>query len=119
MRFYVIRVKPYPMKTKLSALLAILISCSAFGQTKIDLQKISQFTVENRTIEPTVENGRPILKLSEAPGDGLVIVNQSASPCLQMVRLSETQTGKLAMWAGNGSNASFANLVITGKKSAK
>ena len=50
-----------------------------------------------------------------------VYVNQSATPSLQVVRLSETKAGKLAMWAGNGSNASFANLVIapTPKKTAK
>ena len=210
------------MKSKLSTVLAIAITYTAFAQTKIDLQNVKQFTVENRTIETMVENGRPILKLSEAGGDGLVImndvacengtiefdikgrnvmqqsfvglafhvhdrshyeaiyfrpfnfmnadtarrrravqyismpdnpweklrehhpgkyenkvspvpdadawfhvkvvlegknvgvyVNQSATPSLKVVRLSETQAGKLAMWAGNGSNASFANLVVT------
>jgi hypothetical protein len=210
------------MKIKLIISLAMLIPGISVAQTKIDLQNVKQFTVENRTIETTVENGRPVLKLSEAEGDGLVIindvafengtiefdlkgrnvmqqsfvglafhvqdrshyeaiyfrpfnfmnadtarrrravqyismpdnpweklreqhpgkyenkvspvpdadawfhvkvvlegkdisvyVNQSASPSLQVVRLSETNAGKLAMWAGNGSNASFANLMVT------
>ena len=210
------------MKTILFIALVILVAHISIAQTKIDLSKSAQFTVENRTLEPAVEDGRPILKLSEAEGDGLVIindvafesgtiefdlkgrnvmqqsfvgfafhvqdrshyeavyfrpfnfmnadtarrrravqyismpdnpweklreqhpgkyenkvspvpdpdawfhvrvllegknvsvyVNQSATPSLQVIRLSETKTGKLAMWAGNGSNATFANLVIT------
>jgi hypothetical protein len=210
------------MKIKLIISLAMLIPGISVAQTKIDLQNVKQFTVENRTIESMVENGWPVLELSEAEGDGLVIindvafengtiefdlkgrnvmqqsfvglafhvqdrshyeaiyfrpfnfmnadtarrrravqyismpdnpweklreqhpgkyenkvspvpdadawfhvkvvlegkdisvyVNQSASPSLQVVRLSETKAGKLAMWAGNGSNASFANLMVT------
>ncbi|HTF19752.1 MAG TPA: family 16 glycoside hydrolase [Chryseolinea sp.] len=210
------------MKTKLSIVLAILVTYTCLAQTKIDLRDVKQFTVENRKIESVIENGRQVLKLSEAPGDGLAIVNDmtfengtiefdvkgrnvmqqsfvglafhvqdrstyeavyfrpfnfvnadtarrrravqyiampdypweklreqhpgkyeskvspvpepdawfhvkvvvedknvrvyvdnSASPSLQVERLSNSQSGKLAMWTGHGSNGSFADLVIT------
>ena len=63
------------MKTQLLIVLTVMVTCTTYAQTKIDLQNVKQFSVENRTIETMIENGRPILKLSEAPGDGLVIVN--------------------------------------------
>lgn len=212
------------MKTKFT-LFALLVFCSTFAQTKVDFKDLSHFTVENRKAESVAENGRQIIKLSEAEGDGLAIcndiqfdngtiefdvkgrnvmqqsfvgiaflvqdrshydaiyfrpfnfmnadtarrrravqyishpdypwdklreqhpgkyenkvspvpdadewfhanvvvdgknvsvyVNNSASPSLQVTRLTDASTGKIALWTGNGSNASFANLVVTRKK---
>lgn len=213
------------MKCKLFTASALLLACTAFAQTKIDFQKVSNFTVENRQIEAVTENGRQAIKMSEAPGDGLAIlndvtfssgtiefdvkgrnvmqesfvgiaflvqersrydaiyfrpfnfmnadtarrhravqyisqpdypweklreqfpgkyehkvspvpdpdswfhakvvvdgkkvsvfVNDSKSPSLEVVRLTDVQTGKVALWVGNGSNGSFANLTITHAK---
>ena len=210
------------MKTKLTTVLAVMIACTSYAQKKIDFRTLSQFTAENRKIETVVENGRPVIKMNEAPGDGLAIlndvtfdngtiefdvkgrnvmqesfvgiafliqdrttydaiyfrpfnfmnadtarrrravqyisqpafpwetlrekhpgkyenkvtpvpnpddwfharvvvdgkkvsvfVNQSPLPSLEVVRLTDVQTGKVALWVGNGSNGSFANLVIT------
>lgn len=53
----------------------VLTASSLHAQIKIDLQKVSQFKVVNRTIEAVVENGRTVLKMSEAPSDGLAILN--------------------------------------------
>ena len=45
-----------------------------------------------------------------------VYVNQSPAPSLEVTRLTDAQSGKVALWVGNGSNGSFANLVITPSK---
>jgi len=209
------------MKNKLIAPLLFLAFCSAQAQKKIDFKNVAQFTIENRKLESVVENGRQIIKLDEAPDDGLAIVNdlnftsgiidfdvrgrnvmqasfvgiafllqnrshfeaiyfrpfnfmnadtarrhravqyiaspdypweklreehpgvyehkvspapdadswfharvvvdgkqvtvyvnQSPTPSLQVTRLMETKSGKIALWVGNGSNGSFANLVV-------
>ena len=205
-------------------LFALLVSCNSFAQIKVDFQNLSRVTVENRKAETTVENGRQLIRLSEADGDGLAIfndiqfdngtiefdvkgrnvmqqsfvgiaflvqdrnhyeaiyfrpfnfmnadtarrrravqyiahpdypwdklreqypgkyenrvspvpgpdewfhakvvvegknvkvfVNNATTPSLQATRLTEAQTGKIALWTGNGSNGSFANLVVTPK----
>jgi len=43
----------------------------------------------------------------------VVYVNNSPTPSLQVTRITDTTTGKLALWTGTGSNGNFANLVIT------
>jgi hypothetical protein len=217
------------MKTKVTTVLIALIACTAYGQ-KIDLSDLSQFSLENRKAESVIENGRTVIKMDEAPGDGLAVlnditfesgtiefdvkgrnvpqqsfvgiafliqdrntydaiyfrpfnfmnadtarrhravqyisqpeypweklreqhpgkyesklspapdpeawfhakvvvegkrvavyVNRSSSPSLQVMRLTDAPSGKVALWVGNGSNGSFANLEIThaAKKQAK
>ncbi|MGC3943058.1 MAG: DUF1080 domain-containing protein [Chryseolinea sp.] len=215
------------MKIKFT-LFSILVACSAWGQSKVDFQNLSRVTVENRRAETVAENGRQVIKLSEAEGDGLAIfndlqfdngtiefdvkgrnvmqasfvgiafllqdrntydavyfrpfnfmnadtarrrravqyishpnypwdklreqhpgkyenkvspvpnaddwfhakvvvegknvsvyVNNSSTPSLQVTRLTDASTGKIALWTGNGSNASFSNLVVTEKKKTK
>ena len=205
-------------------LLAFLAAGAALAQTKVDFQNLSRVTVENRKAETVAENGRQVIKLSEAEGDGLAIlndiefssgtiefdvkgrnvlqasfvgvafllqdrnhydaiyfrpfnfmnadtarrhravqyvshpdypwdklreqhpgkyehkvspvpdpdgwfhakdvhdgknvsvyVNNSPSPSLQVTRLTDATNGKVALWTGNGSNGSFANLVVTKK----
>jgi hypothetical protein len=44
-----------------------------------------------------------------------VYVNNSASPCLNVDKLNDRQTGKIGLWVGNTSGGEFANLVITNK----
>ncbi|MEJ1237064.1 hypothetical protein WBG78_02985 [Chryseolinea sp. T2] len=218
--------RPFRFTNKMKfTLLALLIAGAALGQTKVDFKNLSRVTVENRKAEVVAENGRQVIKLSEAEGDGLAIfndiefssgtiefdvkgrnqmqasfvgvaflvqdrshfdaiyfrpfnfmnadtarrhravqyishpdfpweklreqhpgkyehrvspvpdpdgwfhakvvvdgkdvsvyVNNSTSPSLQVTRLTDATTGKVALWTGNGSNGSFANLVITKKK---
>ena len=43
-------------------------------------------------------------------------VNDSTTPSLEVTKLTGTQTGKIGLWVGNGSDGSFANLVITPNK---
>ena len=42
-----------------------------------------------------------------------VYVNGAAAPCLVVDDLGEAKTGGVALWAGNGSDGSYANLTIT------
>jgi hypothetical protein len=44
-----------------------------------------------------------------------VYVDNSTTPSLEVAKLTETNTGKIGLWVGNGSDGSFANLVITAK----
>jgi hypothetical protein len=45
-----------------------------------------------------------------------VFVNNSPRPCLEVERLSSATTGSIALWVGNTSNGSFANLEVTPAK---
>src|SRR5690349_16418007 len=56
-------------------LLALLAAGTALAQTKVNFQNLSRVTVENRKAETVAENGRQVIKLSEAEGDGLAIFN--------------------------------------------
>ena len=42
-----------------------------------------------------------------------VFVDGAATPCLEVDDLGEAKTGGVALWVGNGSDGSFANLSIT------
>jgi hypothetical protein len=42
-----------------------------------------------------------------------VFVDGAATPCLEADDLGEAKTGGVALWVGNGSDGSFANLSIT------
>jgi hypothetical protein len=45
-----------------------------------------------------------------------VYVNNAARPTLEVEKIGATNKGKLALWVGNGSGGTFANLVITKKQ---
>lgn len=45
-----------------------------------------------------------------------VFVNNATNPCLEVERLGTLASGNIALWAGNSSNGSFANLQITPAK---
>jgi hypothetical protein len=42
-------------------------------------------------------------------------VNNEVKPCLVVEKLSSTKSGQIALWVGNNSSGSFANLKITSK----
>lgn len=63
------------MNRRLLTLISLFLVCAANAQNKIDLQNLSRFTVVDRNANVVVENGRSVLKLDEAPGDGMVILN--------------------------------------------
>jgi hypothetical protein len=42
-----------------------------------------------------------------------VFVNGAATPCLSVDDLGDAKSGGIALWAGNGSDGSYANLTIT------
>ncbi|WAC15307.1 family 16 glycoside hydrolase [Dyadobacter pollutisoli] len=42
-----------------------------------------------------------------------VFVNNATDPCLEVERLGTLASGNIALWTGNSSNGSFANLEIT------
>jgi hypothetical protein len=45
-----------------------------------------------------------------------VFVNNATKPCLVVDKLTQTKTGKVGLWVGNGSGGSFANLIIAPAK---
>lgn len=61
-------------KYVITLVIAVTVS-TVNAQLQVDLKKVSQFKVINRTIETLAENGRTVLKMSEAPSDGLAILN--------------------------------------------
>ncbi len=48
--------------------------------------------------------------------DVKVFVNKNNQPSLVVQKLTNSKTGKIGLWVGNGSGGDFANLVITPKK---
>jgi hypothetical protein len=45
-----------------------------------------------------------------------VFVNNSSTPSLSVEKLNNTKSGQIGLWVDNGSDGSFANLVITASK---
>jgi len=53
------------------------------------------------------------VKLIIADKKIIVFVNNSTVPSLEVEKLSSTKNGQIGLWVDNGSDGSFANLVIT------
>jgi pimeloyl-ACP methyl ester carboxylesterase len=58
-------------------------------------------------------------KITVAGKQVKVFVDHSEKPSLEVDKLSDAKTGRLALWVGNNSGAAFANLKITPQSSDK
>lgn len=46
----------------------------------------------------------------------IVYVNNESDPVLEVNRLTDPNSTKIALWTGNGSSGRFRNLVLSGKE---
>lgn len=59
------------------------------------------------------------VKITVAGKQVKVYVDNAQRPCLEVEKLNDTKTGGLALWVGNNSGGSFANLKITSQSEGK
>ena len=63
------------MKALILTVTVWLMAVVVNAQISVDLQNVSKLKPVNRTVQPVVENGRQVLSINEASGQGLAILN--------------------------------------------
>ncbi len=78
---------------------------------KLRTERTGQF---EKAVEPPPDpDGWFHVRIVLANAKVRVFVDGAATPCLEVDDLGEAKSGGVALWAGNGSDGSYANLTIT------
>ena len=90
------------------------ISSPEYGWEKLRLQYPGKF--ENKVNPVPDPDGWFHVRVELEDQHVRVFVNNASMPTLAVQKISAFNTGKVALWVGNGSSGSFANLALSKKK---